>query len=184
MVHTTARYTHDAATIADLSLLVRIGRLIRLGPRLTYTPQLSLDTETADDVKLGSEFGLNVVGEPAIPVATRAWVAPRGELGAVLLFPSGGTRRALQGMQDLCNAQPNEDHEVCTRLDPPVIGLAGGIGAGAILEVGDQVRLRADLLVRYYWLEMANLNNGPYGDAMHWTMSGLRAAVFFGADLL
>ncbi len=175
-------YDHHPAVVLDFDVLFRLGRVMRLGPGISYTSKMKTDTEGADDVDLGSEFGLNVVGEPAISVGTRAWIAPRGELGLIVLVPSGETEQSLDLMQDLCYT--GDSTSDCSSLDGPVPGFSGGIGAGGIFGVGERARLRADLMLRYYWLQLADFEEGTTYGRVRWSLSGVRAYVFLGGDFL
>ena len=86
-------------------------------------------------------------------------------------------------MRDLCYAQDDGSHLECSSPDGRG-GAAVGIGAGGILEVANMVRLRADLLLRFYLLEMAAFSNASYGDSVVWMTSGVQTYLFLGGDFL
>jgi hypothetical protein len=86
-------------------------------------------------------------------------------------------------MRDLCYAKDDGSDLECGSPDRRG-GAAVGIGAGGIFEVSSWARLRADLLLRLYVLEMAAFSNASYGDSVVWTTSGVRTYLFLGGDFL
>jgi hypothetical protein len=176
-------HTHDVGHISQLDVLVRLGRVMRLGPGLSYQSRLELDTAAQDDVVFGSELGANVVVEPAASVGAGVWIAPRGEVGLLIPFLAGKTRRDRGRAEEICY-EKTADGFGCDSRDDGNLGGSIGVGAGTILELGDRLRLRADVFVRYYsYLLASGGSDSPYHDELTWKMSGLRMYVFSGPEL-
>ena len=148
-------YDHKAAFLLGADFLWTVGSVIRLGPGIQFGTTTEVEFDDAnDDYEVGSDVSLNFVLEAMFPVSDGVWIGPRGQVGLLALFPSGDLEDDLDVAKDNCEAY---DMDGCSNLDGPRYGLNMGIGAGGVFQVGDSIRLRADLMIQPYVINLYSL---------------------------
>ncbi|MFW5741346.1 MAG: hypothetical protein ACOC1F_13380 [Myxococcota bacterium] len=173
-------YDHNSAFLLGADLLWTAGSTIRLGPGLQFGSTAQVEPGSSQDVEVGSDVSLNFVLEAMFPVGETVWLGPRGQLGAIVLIPSGDKEDYLEARKDVCEGN-NLDN--CDVFDGPYYGLNFALGGGVVFAVSDSVRLRADVMAQGYAIHVYSWEPSNDGDAsITETLAGTRTYLLGGVE--
>ncbi len=156
-------YDHNSAFLLGADFLWLAGSTIRLGPGLQFGTTAEIEPDgSSQDYEIGSDVSLNFVLEAMFPVGDTVWLGPRGQIGATVLLPSGDGEDDLENEKDSCEASGLDN---CDAFDGPHVGANFGLGGGVVFAVSESVRLRADLLIQGYAIQVYAWEAGNGVDA-------------------
>jgi len=171
-------YDHKTDFGIGIDVLFKVGSTIRLGPGIAYLPEYDVKFDGASrDDSTGSDLDLSFVMDFVIPTSPKMWIVPRGQLGAKALMPSGDLKDALDQLKDNCKANGLSG---CDSLEGARPGVQIGLGVGMMFAVSPSVRLRADLMVQYYRINLFTIEGG--GNKAEVNLTGNRGFLMAGAE--
>jgi len=174
-------YAHKTSWMLGADFLWRVGSKIRLGPGIQLGTTSTIAPEwTNKDLELGTDVSLNFVLEAMFPVGHAAWIGPRGQVGLMELLPSGELKDSMQTMKRECQAAGISG---CDNFDGPRVGFELGIGMGAVFALSHAVRLRADVMVQPYVINLYALEaKSGYDATLSVNLLGVRSYLLGGIE--
>jgi hypothetical protein len=179
---TNDAYEHLPSFSLGGGVLFGIGRYLRLGPSFEYTFTNDVDIAGRGRFEVGDDFTVDAVVEGFFPIAPRWGIAPHVQGGLLDLMPGGDLRNYIGALRaEFC---PILD-AACAIPDGARLGWEVGVGAGVWFRAHERVRLRLDVLIQYYELELYSIKAQLFGNPIeaYETLSGGRLMLTAGVEL-